>query len=315
MRYIHTADIRMKQLLEMADQIAASRACVLITGESGTGKELLARYIHAKSNRSDKSFVAINSAAVPEGLLESELFGYEKGAFTGADKSKIGKFELAHRGTFMLDEISELPILLQSKLLRVLQEGEIERVGGLKSVNVDIRFIAATNQDLSSLVASGSFREDLFYRLNVIPLRIPALRERPRDIELLSKTFLDVACENNSLPKKELSEESMKKLMSWKWPGNIRELQNIIERSALMCSSSTLKAKDIKIDGYEELQKNPEGLRAGMTVSEAEKRLILKTLDFTAQNRTQAAHMLGISIRTLRNKLHEYSREVTHEQQ
>lgn len=308
MRFIHTADLRMKKLLEMADQVASSRACVLITGESGTGKELLARYIHAKSHRSDKPFVAINSAAVPEGLLESELFGFEKGAFTGADKSKAGKFEIANRGTFMLDEISELPILLQSKLLRVLQEGEIERVGGLKPQKVDIRFVAATNQDLSRLVETGAFREDLFYRLNVIPLKIPALRERPRDIELLSQTFLDAACESNSLGEIKLSEEAMKKLMSWTWPGNIRELQNVIERSALMCGNSTLSAEQILIDGFEEKQATGE-LRAGMTVSEAERRLILKTLEFTEQNRTQAAQMLGISIRTLRNKLHEYRRE------
>lgn len=312
MRFIHTADVRMKRLLEMADQVAASRACVLITGESGTGKELLAQYIHAKSNRSDKAFVAINSAAVPEGLLESELFGFEKGAFTGADKSKAGKFEIAHRGTFMLDEISELPLLLQSKLLRVLQEGEIERVGGLKPVKVDIRFIAACNQDLAQLVQAGRFREDLFYRLNVIPLRIPALRERPRDIELLSQMFLDVACEQNSLGERKLSEPAIRKLMAWKWPGNIRELQNVIERSVLMSPQETLSDADIHIEGFEQAAAS-EDFRIGMTVSEAEKKLILKTLEYTSQNRTQAAQILGISIRTLRNKLHEYRQEVAHE--
>ncbi len=313
MRIIYTADAKMKKLIQTAEQIATSRASVLILGESGTGKELLARYIHAKSNRSAKDFAAINCAAVPDGLLESELFGYEKGAFTGADARKAGKFEMAHQSSFLLDEISEMPLLLQSKMLRVLQEGEVERLGATKPIRVDVRIIAASNKNLSELVSQGRFREDLFYRLNVIPLEIPPLRERARDIEYLAGMFLDAACEQNGLRPKTLSEEARKKLMSWSWPGNVRELQNVMERSALLTADETLAADHIAIEGFS-AKRPANGLRVGMTVSEAERQLILKTLEYTAQNRTQAAQILGISIRTLRNKLNEYRTEGQNEQ-
>lgn len=299
----------MRKVLETAENVAASRATVLITGESGTGKELLAQYIHAKSNRSSGSFVALNCAAVPDGLLESELFGYEKGAFTGADNRKIGKFELAHQSTFLLDEISELPLNLQSKILRVLQEGEIERVGGVRPIKVDVRIIAATNKNLGQMVQAGAFREDLYYRLNVIPIEIPPLRNRIQDIELLSHKFLESSCAENGLKMKTLGATALDKLKTWAWPGNIRELQNIVERSTLLCANETLEADDILIENYESAVSQRDELRVGMTVQEAERMLIMKTLDFTSQNRTQAAHILGISIRTLRNKLNEYREE------
>lgn len=311
-KVIHTADVKMKKILEIADNIASSRASVLIQGESGTGKELLAQYIHARSNRASREFIALNCAAVPEGLLESELFGYERGAFTGADARKVGKFEAANQGTFMLDEISELPLNLQSKILRVLQEGEIERVGGIKPIRVDVRIIAASNKNLHSMVKLNQFREDLFYRLNVIPLEIPPLRERIQDIELLSQFFVDLSCVQNEIKNKSLSEASRDKLKKHKWPGNIRELQNVIERSVLLSKSDVLAPEEILIENMSE-QNDVNQIYAGMTVETAERLLIMKTLEHTMQNRTQAAYLLGISIRTLRNKLNEYKLGGTHE--
>lgn len=301
-----TLDPAMSRVLVTAQNVAASRATILVSGESGTGKEMLARFIHAKSSRAAKRFVAVNCAAIPGELLESELFGYEKGAFTGATQSKPGKFELAGDGTFLLDEISELPLLLQSKLLRVIQEGEVERLGGRAPVKVNVRLIATTNRDLASMVRTGQFREDLYYRLNVIPLVIPPLRERPRDVELLAAFFTKVSCHMNGRKPISLSPDAMAKLLQWRWPGNVRELENVIERSVLMAPSEQLGADEILINDFEPMKREEE-LRAGMTLSEAEKRLILKTLDYTGQNRTQAAKLLGISIRTLRNKLHEYN--------
>ena len=303
---LHTADAKMKQLIAMAENVASSRAAILINGESGTGKELLARFIHAKSSRSSKPFYAINCAAVPENLLESELFGYEKGAFTGADQRKIGKFELASNSTFLLDEITEMPLLLQAKLLRVLQEGEIERLGGHQPIKVNVRIIATTNRNILEQVQKNLFREDLYYRLNVIPLEIPALRKRVRDIELLSRLFIEMSCADNNLPMKRLSEDAIHKMLSWSWPGNVRELQNVIERSTLLATHETLSANEILIDGFDESKTTTSGLEPGMTVFEAERMLILKTLEHTGQNRTRAAQLLGISIRTLRNKINEY---------
>jgi two-component system response regulator FlrC len=293
---IQTADPKMKKVLEVAESVAQSRASILITGESGTGKELLARFVHTKSPRRLRRLVAINCAAVPEGLLESELFGFEKGAFTGADQRKIGKFELAHQSTFLLDEISEMPLLLQAKLLRVLQEGEVERLGGQSPQKVNVRIVATTNRSLEQMVLEGRFREDLYYRLNVIPLVIPPLRSRPLDIELLARHFSDVSCTQNNLPVRTLNETDLQQLKAYPWPGNIRELQNVMERSMLL--------NEIILP--EVASPVPAGLSAGMTVFEAERLLIMKTLEFTGQNRTRAAEMLGISIRTLRNKLHEY---------
>jgi len=306
--FIHTADDKMKRVIGVVDSIAGSKASVLIQGESGTGKELLSRYIHAKSLRSSKPFYAMNCAALPENLLESELFGYEKGAFTGADRLKLGKFEQASGSTFLLDEISEMPLVLQAKLLRVLQEGEVQRLGGGRPINVDVRVIATTNRDISEMVRSGAFRQDLYYRLNVIPVFIPPLRSRPQDIVLLTRAFVETLCVEYQMPLKEVTAEGWKKLKLWDWPGNVRELQNVVERSVLLAGSKNLEPKDILIKDFENGQ-NEDGFRAGMTVAEVERKLIEKTLEYTNQNRTHAADMLGISIRTLRNKLKEYRTE------
>jgi transcriptional regulator with PAS, ATPase and Fis domain len=302
---IQTVDPRMKSILEMTDNVAASRATVLIFGESGCGKELLARYIHARSPRASQKLVAINCAAMPEGLLESELFGYEKGAFTGADQRKIGKFEMAHDSSFLLDEISELPLLLQAKLLRALQEGEIERLGGSHPIKVNVRLIATSNRNLREMINQGRFREDLFYRLNVVPIDLPPLRERPRDIDLLARLFVEISSNENGLTPRRLDSSALEKLLSWHWPGNVRELQNVIERSVLLTKVEDISATEILIENYAPQEIEPR-LKAGMTVSEAERWLILKTLESTGQNRTRAAELLGISIRTLRNKINEY---------
>lgn len=309
---IRTEDPEMIRILKTAENVASSRATVLLQGESGTGKELLARFIHANSPRATKRFIAINCAAVPEGLLESELFGHEKGAFTGAHQMKPGKFELAHESTLLLDEVSEMPLLLQAKLLRVIQEGEIERLGARQPLRVNVRLIATTNRDLASMVRRGEFREDLFYRLNVVPLRIPSLRERPRDIQNLARFFMEVSSHINGRPQRQLSDGALQKLMAWKWPGNVRELENVIERAVLFATSELVSASEVEIEGFNSAvnadmaESSDFKVAAGMTVAEAEKFLIMKTLEHTEQNRTQAAKLLGISIRTLRNKLHEY---------
>jgi two-component system response regulator FlrC len=303
---LKTADLGMKKILQLAENVASSRATILICGESGCGKEVLARYIHARSPRASRRLVAINCAAIPSELLESELFGYEKGAFTGAGQSKPGKFELANDSTFLLDEISEMPLLLQAKLLRVIQEGEVERLGAKAPVKVNVRLIATTNRDLPSMVREGRFREDLYYRLNVIPLQIPPLRERPRDVELLARFFIEVSSHINGKSVKPLSELALAKLGQWSWPGNVRELENVIERAILMSAGSEISPDDVAIEGFKPMVASEESFTPGMTISEAERRLIMKTLEYTGQNRTKAAQLLGISIRTLRNKLHEY---------
>ncbi len=302
---IHSTDPSMRKLLKTAETVAHARATVLISGESGTGKELLARYIHSRSPRSLEKFIAVNCAAVPEGLLESELFGYEKGAFTGAFQRKLGKFEMANNSTFLLDEISEMPLILQAKLLRVLQEGEVERLGGNGPIRVNVRLIATTNRSLEDMVKMGQFRQDLLYRLQVVPLHIPPLRDRPRDIQILAEHFLEVFCATSGMPLKSITPSALRKLMSWKWPGNVRELQNVIERSALLAKGERLDEENVIIS-CEEKKTESAMLVPGMTVAEAEKALILKTLAFTRQNRSEAAQMLGISVRTLRNKLNEY---------
>ena len=305
---ILSRDPDMHRVLQIAENIAPTRATILIQGESGTGKELLARYIHNKSSRASKNFVAINCAAVPENLIESELFGYEKGAFTGAAQAKPGKFELANGGTFLLDEISELPVLLQAKILRVIQEGEVERLGGTQVKKVDVRILCTSNRDLLQMVKAGEFREDLYYRLNVIPLKTLPLRERPNDIRFLTNHFLEHYVAVNNVSPKQVSEEAMVKLTGWQWPGNVRELQNTIQCAVLMSRSEVIQVEDLDIPGYCD-NNSYNHFAPGMSISQAEKLLILKTLDHTNQNRTQAARLLGISIRTLRNKIREYKTE------
>ncbi|MBW1709897.1 MAG: sigma-54-dependent Fis family transcriptional regulator [Deltaproteobacteria bacterium] len=310
-RPIITEERVLKRLLDMAKSVAPAKATVLIQGESGTGKELLARFIHKHSDRASGPFVAINCASLPEGLLESELFGHEKGSFTGATARKIGKFELAHQGTILLDEISEMDPALQAKLLRVLQEEEIDRVGGKNPIAINIRVIATTNRNLMEWVKQGKFRQDLYYRLNVIPLYIPALRDRPRDICPLAEHFLRKYSRENGRKLKKLSPESLAQLKSMTWPGNVRELENIIARGVLLAKGSTIEPSDLFLDpavyGSAETQqvKTTKNGRT-MTIKEMEKELIEQALVETNGNRTHAAGILGISVRTLRNKLAEY---------
>ncbi len=314
-------DQKTQDLLRLADQVAASEANILITGESGTGKEVMAKYLHKKSGRADKVFISLNCAAIPENLLESELFGHEKGAFTGAVARRIGKFEEANRGTLLLDEISEMDIKLQAKLLRAIQERVIDRVGGTKPVPVDIRIIATSNRDLNAAVREGIFREDLLYRLNVVNLKIPPLRERPLDILELASHFSTKYAEANGLPFRPFSSDAEKVLKQNSWKGNVRELENTIHRAVIlstgdmiedtaisspendMLSNTTTSHVDRAVQTAEFIS---NGL-VGKTVAEVEKDLILDTLGHCLGNRTHAANILGISIRTLRNKLKQYS--------
>jgi DNA-binding NtrC family response regulator len=313
------ADAAMKQVITLADQIATSDASILITGESGVGKEVLARYVHKKSKRRDQPFIAVNCAAIPEQLLESELFGHEKGAFTGAVARRIGKFEEADGGTLLLDEISEMDLRLQSKLLRALQERVIDRVGGGKPVPVNIRVLATSNRDLSALVRAGEFREDLLYRLNVVNLRIPPLRERKDDVAALSSFFIEKYARANGRPARKLSAEALAQVLAHAWPGNVRELENAMHRAVLLANGEAVGAEAIRApdgapvgrrdftgDAIEAAQTAARNL-VGRTVAEVEQDLILETLTHCLGNRTHAAHILGISIRTLRNKLKQYS--------
>ena len=319
-------DEAMGAVLGLADQIAGSEASILITGESGTGKEVMARYIHRKSHRADKPFISVNCAAIPENLLESELFGHEKGAFTGAIARRIGKFEEATGGTLLLDEISEMDARLQAKLLRAIQEREIDRVGGTKPVKVDIRIIATSNRDLAEAVKHGTFREDLLYRLNVVNLRLPSLRERPKDIRALSHHFARKYAEANGVPYRPISSQTERVLLSHAWKGNVRELENTIHRAVLLAQGPDIAPEAIRLPDGSQVSAAPatapqnasvqaavvnatavtRGL-VGRTVSDVERDLILDTLDHCLGNRTHAANILGISIRTLRNKLREYS--------
>lgn len=296
-----------KHLFSVAEGVAASRATVLLLGESGTGKEVLARFIHAKSPRVKNGFYAINCAALPEGLLESELFGFEKGAFTGATQAKPGKFELAHGGTFLLDEVSELPLSLQAKLLRVLQEGEVERLGAKTFRKVDVRLICTANRDLLEMVNRGEFRQDLYYRLNVIPLRTVPLRYRPEEIASLARFFVGKYSEQNGV-NRTLDFSAIQKLKTWKWPGNVRELENTLQRAVVMSSGAIIMASDIHLEP--QVQKEDWDVKSlmqkGMKLRDVEKLVILEALKLSEQNRTQAALMLGISVRTLRNKINEY---------
>ena len=342
----------MLRVLALARQVARSRATVLISGESGTGKERFARFLHENSDRTNGPFVAINCAALPEHLLESELFGHEKGAFTGAIGRKLGKFELAAGGTILLDEISEMDLGLQAKLLRVLQEGEIDRVGGTDPVRVDTRVLATTNRRLEEYVAEGKFRQDLYYRLNVIPLKLPNLKERGEDVHLLAEHFVGNYCKSYGLPMLSFSPAAQDWLMSYDWPGNVRELQNLMERAVLLAGNGPIETGHFLLEdsdwqpdaasfeavasmsamggglpadteaaaamnlpdsaqpGFGAGGASPETYQMAsgqvLPIAEMEKRMILKSLDHTGGNRTQAAQLLGISVRTLRNKINDY---------
>ncbi|MCX8118301.1 MAG: sigma-54 dependent transcriptional regulator [Desulfobacterota bacterium] len=303
---ILTRDPRMKELVALCDRIAMSDAPVFIEGESGTGKELFARYIHRKSLRHQGPFVAVNCASLPETLFESELFGHEKGAFTGALSRKIGKFELAHQGTLLLDEVTEMSPFLQAKLLRVIQEKEVDRLGGRQPIPIDVRLIATTNRQIEPLIEKGDFREDLYFRLNVITLRLPPLRDRREDIELLASHFLKVFSARYGRPDLCFSKEVQEWLGKQTWRGNVRELKNVIERAVLTGIGPVLQLKDVIQENRGLPRKVGPQEDRPLSLKEMERHLILKALDQTNGNRTQAAKILGISIRTLRNKLNEY---------
>ncbi len=335
-------DASMKAVLQVADRIAPSDATVLITGESGTGKEVMSKYIHQKSRRSNGPFISINCAAIPESLLESELFGHEKGSFTGATARRIGKFEEANGGTLLLDEVSEMHPGLQAKLLRAIQERIIDRVGGTAPVKIDIRLIATSNRDMEQAVREGKFREDLYFRLNVVNLELPSLRDRPADIIPLAIMFANKYSEQNGIEPKKISEAAVEKLKSHHWQGNVRELENTMHRAILVSADAEIEPSAIQLAGQKAAQAaaaaavaaataakpvekpaapaapvvsapavqdatDSTGALVGRTVADVEKQLILNTLDHCLGNRTHAANILGISIRTLRNKLKEYS--------
>ncbi len=316
-------DPSMQSVIQLADRIAASDASVLITGESGAGKEVMARYVHNKSKRASAPFVSVNCAAIPENLLESELFGHEKGAFTGAVARRVGKFEEADGGTLLLDEISEMDIRLQAKLLRAIQEREIDRVGGSAPVKVNIRILATSNRDLRKAVADGAFREDLLFRLNVVNLALPPLRERPADILALAEHFVRKYSDANQIDLRPIADTAKTQLLAREWTGNVRELENAMHRAVLLASGREICPDAIRMpdgsaftgtassvtrhaaDAADQVQR----AMVGRTVAEVEQELILDTLDQCLGNRTHAANILGISIRTLRNKLKLYSEQ------
>lgn len=318
---------KLLQLMDRARSVASSKATVLILGESGTGKEVFARFIHQESDRRNGPFVALNCAALPEGLLESELFGHEKGAFTGAIVTKKGKFELADGGTLLLDEIGEIPVHLQAKLLRVLQEEEVDRLGGRAPLKVDVHVLATTNRDLDEAVKAGSFRQDLYYRLNVIPLKLPPLRERREDVGPLFDFFVRKYAAQYAKPVKKPSAAVWLRFADYGWPGNVREMENLIERAMLLSRGHELELWDFWDDvdppalietGTPAVSQVPghsavaaanasAAMEVGMqTLREVERQMILQALQANDNNRTHAAEILGISVRTLRNKLHEY---------
>jgi DNA-binding NtrC family response regulator len=314
------SDPVMQATLDMAEQIAPSDATVLIRGESGTGKEVIARVLHRKSKRSNGNFVSVNCAAIPEQLLESELFGHEKGAFTGAVARRVGKFEEANGGTLLLDEISEMHPRLQAKLLRAIQEREIDRVGGSSPVKVNIRLLATSNRNLEDEVQAGNFREDLYFRLNVITLTLPSLRDRPRDIPALAQHFVKKYSASNGIEERPLSEDAMTKLQGHLWRGNVRELENTIHRAVLLARGDSIGPEAVLLGGQNPAASPKPAMGAaaqaeaqpaqpgfvGKTMAQVEQDLIIGTLNHCLGNRTHAANILGISIRTLRNKLREY---------
>jgi two-component system, NtrC family, response regulator AtoC len=284
------------------EKIAKSQATVFITGESGTGKEVIAAAIHRLSPRHSQPFIKVNCAAIPEALVESEFFGHERGAFTGAMGRKTGRFELADQGTLLLDEVTEIPLSLQAKLLRAIQEQEFERVGGTRSLKVNVRILATSNRLMQDAIESKIFREDLYYRLNVVPIHLPPLRQRVEDILPLADHFLRKCCLENHKPKKSFTQKAMQKLLAYHWPGNVRELANIIERTVVLDFDPIIDHDHLYLDAVAK----PIPSSSGITLHAMEKKLILETLDHLEQNRTKTAAMLGISVRTLRNKLHEY---------
>lgn len=291
----------MKKVLREVEMIAKSHSNVFISGESGTGKEVVAGLVHAQSKRKGHPFIQVNCAALSDSLIESEFFGHEKGAFTGALQKRLGRFERADQGTLLLDEISEIPLALQAKLLRVVQEQEFERVGGCDPIHVDVRLVSTSNRNMEEAIEDKTFRADLYYRLNVIPIYLPPLRERREDILPLANHFIQVVCEKNQLPLKTLSKEAEERLLNYSWPGNIRELRNAIEHGVVMDYSPVIEKEHLKIHPQEKREELPP-----ITIRELEKKHILATLERLGGNRTQAAHALGISVRTLRNKLNEY---------
>ncbi|MAF95478.1 MAG: sigma-54-dependent Fis family transcriptional regulator [Rhodospirillaceae bacterium] len=309
-------DPKMAEILKLAARVAPSDATILITGASGTGKELIARLVHAKSGRKGGKFIAINCAAIPENLLESELFGHEKGAFTGAVARRLGKFEEASGGTLLLDEISEMDPHLQAKLLRAIEEKEIGRVGGSKPIPVDVRIVATSNRNIEDEVAKGNFREDLYFRLNVMNLKIPALNERPGDIPVLAEHFVAKYAEANGIPALPITREVMKRLAGYTWPGNVRELENAMHRAVLLSTADEIESRAIILGGIEgggngtppavDGEDGSTAALVGRTVADVERELIIDTLQHCLGNRTHAANILGISIRTLRNKLKQY---------
>jgi len=308
-------DKKTEAVLKLAKQVAPSEANILLTGQSGTGKEVFSRFIHDNSKRANKKFVAVNCAAIPETLLESELFGYEKGAFTGAVARRIGKFEEASGGTLLLDEISETDVKIQAKLLRAIQEKEIDRIGGKAPIKVDTRIIATSNRNLDECVKNGTFRQDLYYRLNVVNINIPPLKDRPDDIIVLAKHFAKKYSELNDIPLKEMTPAAEQKLLNYLWPGNVRELENTVHRAVLLSTGDKIDEDAILLDDMDAVINPAAGTEmsgaefVGSTVASMERNLIIDTLKHTMGNRTTAANILGISIRTLRNKLKQYQDE------
>ncbi|MFK8039902.1 MAG: sigma-54-dependent transcriptional regulator [Rickettsiaceae bacterium] len=296
----------MKSVMQISDKIAKSNANILLTGKSGTGKEMLANYIHNNSERANSSFVRVNCAAIPEHLLESELFGHEKGAFTGALTRRIGKFEESSGGTLLLDEISEMDTRLQAKLLRAIQEKEIDRVGGNSPVKIDLRIIATSNRDLQEEIAKNNFREDLYFRLNTITIELPNLNQRIEDIEELSNHFISKYVMNNQMKPKALSKEALSKLQMHPWPGNIRELENVMHRAVLLSSGDVIVEGDIQM---------PTKQFVGKKISEAEKELVTNTMNYCLGDLNKASEILGISIAMLENKLEVYKKSNSYNNQ
>ena len=301
----------MKNILKNLERIAKTSASVFIFGESGTGKEVIAQRIHYLSKRKNNPFIKVNCAAIPDTLIESEFFGHEKGSFTGASFQKKGRFELANTGSLLLDEISEIPIFLQSKLLRAIQEMEFERVGGEKSIKVDIRFIATSNKNMKQAIENSTFRKDLFYRLNVVPIYLPPLRERKKDILALTNYFITRFCIQNQKKEKKITTKAVEKLINYSWPGNVRELANTIERTVVLDFDNTIDENHLFFDNFEKFAKtnnNNISIKIGTTCMDAEKELLVSTLKAQSNNKTKTAKILGISLKTLRNKIKSYSK-------